>query len=215
MKERNDITEILCSHYTQQFEKYGANADGVDWGSSEKHRYRLHNMVLHVGVDAMAHQSVLDVGCGYGELLTVLDGDFGVRPRSYVGIDPCLPMVEAARQKHPRYRFDAVPFEEFVPAQPVECLFCCGVFTKKAGGSQSDMYDLLNSFFAYAKSLEVRSVIFNTMSPLCDVRPEELFFPDADRIFALMRRHWSYSAQKYAFSNDYLQYEMVAHIELC
>ena len=214
MSRKNRATEFLRSHYTHRFTKYGATADGVDWGSSAKHRVRLHNMVLHAGVDAMAGQSLLDVGCGYGELLAVLEDDFGVRPSNYVGIDPCLPMVEAARQRHPRYHFEAIPFEEFVPSQSVDRLFCCGVFTKKVNVNEVEMYALLDAFFAFAKNAEVRSVTFNTMSPLCDIRPDDLFFPDAGKIFSLMQDYWSYSVRKYVVSNDYLQYEMLVHIEL-
>ncbi len=211
---KNTATKILAAHYAQTFSTYGANAAGVDWGSQEKHRLRLQSMVRQVGAEAMGVEGVLDVGCGYGELLNVLYDSFRVRPTRYVGVDPCLPMIEAARVAHPGYQFEAVSFEDFIVAQPIHHLFCCGVFTKKVHASDEEMYALLDALLGYGKKAEMRTITFNTMSPLCDVRPAELFFPDLDRIVTMLLNHWGYAVRKFSFASEYLQYEMLVKIEI-
>lgn len=214
MASRKIATQILAEHYARTFSTHGPNADGVDWGSREKHRLRLQCMVREIGADALKIEGLLDVGCGYGELLGVLADDFGIRPERYLGIDPCLPMVEAAREAHPGYLFEAVAFEDYILTQPIEHLFCCGVFTKKVHVNDEEMYALLDEFLAYGKQAGVKTITFNTMSPLCDVRPADLFFPSIDRIVAMLCQHWGYSVQKFSFSSKYLQYELLVHIEV-
>jgi SAM-dependent methyltransferase len=213
MTSKSAATEILKAHYGRKFGMHGINADGVDWGSCEKHRLRLQNMALRVGTGVMAREGVLDVGCGYGELLSVLHGSFGVSPLSYTGIDPCVPMIDAARKRHPGYRFEACAFEDFVPADPINHIFCCGVFTKKVCATNEQMYRMLHSFFVFGKKLNVNSITLNAMSPLCDERPDDLFFPDFDQIMNIVRELWGYSVRKFEFSNDYLKYEMLIKLE--
>ena len=208
------VTEILATHYAKTFAEFGANSVGVDWGSREKHQLRLRHMVQHIGVETIRDNSVLDVGCGYGELLSVLDDSFDVKPSNYRGIDPCLPLIEVARHKFPDYRFDAVALEDFISDKPLQHLLCCGVFTKKLHVADEDMYGLLDAFFAKAISLSSQTITFNTMSPLCDVRPDELFFPTLDRIMYLIRSHRGYRVQKFNFVTDYLKYEMLVHVVL-
>ena len=211
---RARATEILAAHYEQTFSAHGANADGVDWGCREKHQLRLERMVNRVGVERIRAQPLLDVGCGYGELLSVLSERFGVRPLHYVGVDPCLPMIESARTSHPEHRFEAVAFEDYVPSQPIEHLFCCGLFTKKVHANDEEMYALLDTFLDYGKNMASRTITFNTMSPLCDIRSNDLFFPQLDRVISRFEKYWGYGIREYSFSCDYLRYEMLIHLEV-
>lgn len=214
MTGNDQATSVLAAHYNQTFAEHGATACGVDWGSQEKHQLRLQSMILKIGPEVVRKEGILDVGCGYGELLNVLKDRFAIEPAHYVGIDPCLPMIEAARTLHPEHRFEAMSFEEFIPEKSASHLFCCGIFTKKLHVSNEEMYNLLNLFFGYGKSINARSITFNAMSPLCDKQPDDLFFPDIGRIISIVRNHWSYSIRAFSISSDYLKYEMLVHIAL-
>ncbi len=80
MTKSQTATEILAMHYARTFATFGANSVGVDWGSREKHQLRLQHMVQRIGIEKMRDSSVLDIGCGYGELLSVLEDSFGIKP---------------------------------------------------------------------------------------------------------------------------------------
>ena len=51
--------------------------------------------------------SVLDIGCGTGDLLAFLD------PKMGVGIDVSTGMVDIARKKYPKFKFQVSPIEMF------------------------------------------------------------------------------------------------------
>lgn len=214
MTTKNLATDILATYYSQTFAEHGPNSSGVGWGSPHKHWLRLQQMVHQIGPEVMEKESVLDVGCGYGELLNVLKTGFDINPRHYIGIDPSSSMIETARALYPEHRFEAQPFEKFNPGVSISHLVCCGVFTKKHYATDEQMYSLLDSFFSYGKKTGVSSLIFNLMSPLCDKRPVDLFFPRVDRIMSMIRKHWGYSVSAFSLSSDYLKYEILVHIRL-
>jgi SAM-dependent methyltransferase len=62
--------------------------------------------VLHAeGYDTLAGKRILDVGCGYGDVLACMRR-WGAGPENLVGIDLLPWRVDAARLKHPGLRFE-------------------------------------------------------------------------------------------------------------
>lgn len=214
MTKKKIATDILVAHYLGSFKEHGANSDGVDWGSREKHHLRLRGIIEKIGPNNLVDGGIIDVGCGYAELLLVLNKSFGISPNKYIGIDPCHPMIDVASEIYPEYSFEAIAFEDYHSKEVLDHLVCCGVFTKKMHATSEDMYALLDNFFMQAKNNKVRTITFNTMSPLCDIRPSDLFFPDMDLIIELIRKYWGYKLKKFSFEVEYLRYEMLIHLSI-
>lgn len=93
------ISEQMKQHYSQTFEKYGANTHGVDWGGKiddgklEMRYSKMLEAAMHVKIRKTSF-SVLDVGCGYGGLY-----EYAVKNGylvDYTGIDLCNNMINYA-----------------------------------------------------------------------------------------------------------------------
>jgi len=92
--EQHLIRTAVCDYYTTAIERHGPTAKGVDWKDDASHRLRHEQFLRLLAGDPAA--SVLDLGCGYGDFLSVLRavGHTG----HYVGCDLSPAMIDAARR---------------------------------------------------------------------------------------------------------------------
>src|SRR6266550_2211978 len=89
------ISDALRKHYSAKFSVHGPTSEGVDWGSDESKMLMRYDKMLNViGSGGSSEPSVLDVGCGYGGLLSrALASNIGL---DYTGIDVAENMIEWA-----------------------------------------------------------------------------------------------------------------------
>ena len=90
-----NVVERLKSHFDERVEKYGAGLQSVDWKSREAQSNRFREL-LKVA-DFSEFFSILDYGCGDGELVRFLNAagaDF-----QYFGFDVAPQMIETARKE--------------------------------------------------------------------------------------------------------------------
>ena len=70
MTDHRDIHQAVSAYYDAALATHGTTARGVDWKDDASHRLR-HRQFLRLVQDD-PDGSVLDLGCGYGDFLTVL-----------------------------------------------------------------------------------------------------------------------------------------------
>jgi len=179
----SEISIALAIHYSETFERNGANSLGVDWGpNADDHRLRLDQM-LHVmrnGRPRSETPSLLDVGCGFGSLI---DRANELRiPLTYTGIDICKPMVEFARNRHPQSEWIADDFLNLEMPKQFDYVICNRILTQKLEATIREMDDFLKMLVRRMFDLCKIGCAFNTMtshvnftSPnLCYRSPSEL-----------------------------------------
>lgn len=88
--------------YRGALARHGYSAEGVHWGSARTQQLRFAALRRFLPQDLSA-LSLVDVGCGLGDLFVFLSEGCGKEPGevpfSYTGIDVVAPMVEAAAQR--------------------------------------------------------------------------------------------------------------------
>ena len=87
--------DAVARYYGERYRSFGDSARGMDWKDEVSQRLRF--TVLARYLDLSGSPTVLDVGCGNGELLAFLreQGFTG----GYHGIDISAEMVEACRRR--------------------------------------------------------------------------------------------------------------------
>lgn len=93
-------SERVREYYEGRFRQFGDDPRSF-WGSEDSQHARF-EILNEIG--PISGHSVLDVGCGSGDLLTFLR-EVGSRPRDYVGCDLSQEIIELAREKHPQHAF--------------------------------------------------------------------------------------------------------------
>jgi SAM-dependent methyltransferase len=92
----SSIHQAVAAYYDATLATHGPTARGVDWRDEASHRLR-HAQFLRL-LDGNPCASVIDLGCGYGDFLTILRAA-GHRGH-YLGCDVAPGMIEAARAMH-------------------------------------------------------------------------------------------------------------------
>lgn len=98
------IAEATISRYSERYEALGYNVRTLGWGTTEQQRYRFERVVQ---VTDPSGRSLLDIGCGFGDLKTYC-AEIDRAPSRYVGWDINPDLIEEARRRHPRSEIDVV-----------------------------------------------------------------------------------------------------------
>jgi cyclopropane fatty-acyl-phospholipid synthase-like methyltransferase len=91
----------IVNYYEDLLANNGANYKAVDWGSAQSQALRF-NALLE-GIKHTTSQSLLDVGCGVGDLLAYLqENNLNYQ---YLGIDITPSMITSCKQRFPNANF--------------------------------------------------------------------------------------------------------------
>lgn len=157
------ISEALGRHYAETFERHGPTSLGVDWGAdASRTSLRYDKMLAVLPRDFAPTTSLLDVGCGYGGLLT-----HAARKGlafQYTGIDVAENMIGWATTNVPEARFvhGDILIHDF--GETFDYVICNGILTQKlqAPGLEMDRYAarLIRRLFELCRN----GIAFNVMT---------------------------------------------------
>jgi SAM-dependent methyltransferase len=86
--------------YRKSFWKHGASPRALGWKNEEAAEVRFENLLWDLDLSG---KTVLDFGCGFGDIIPLLEKKFS--NFEYLGVDVVPEFVEAARGKYPGQKF--------------------------------------------------------------------------------------------------------------
>lgn len=114
--------------YSDRLAKFGDDPRTLGWDTRENQRLRFEAALALVDPKG---KSVLDVGCGFADLLSLLK-ETGRAPKSYRGVDINPDLLAVAAKKHPGASFEARNlFDAPFPAPVADVGFMSGVLNLK------------------------------------------------------------------------------------
>ncbi len=93
--------DLTLKHYQRNFKKFGVDPKALSWGSRGAAHQRFRQMWAEIDFN---NKSVLDVGCGFGEMAKFLHKRY--KNVKYTGVDIVPEFIEEARKAHPYYNFE-------------------------------------------------------------------------------------------------------------
>ncbi|MNS45198.1 Mg-protoporphyrin IX methyl transferase [compost metagenome] len=96
-----EIDAQTIRRYRERFHAFGEDHRTLGWGSREQQVYRFNQLMAST---AFERRSVLDIGCGFADLLGHLTRE-GQQIASYTGVDINPDFVDVARAKYPEAEF--------------------------------------------------------------------------------------------------------------
>jgi 2-polyprenyl-3-methyl-5-hydroxy-6-metoxy-1,4-benzoquinol methylase len=116
----------VLDFYAERWREYGYDTRSLGIGSRESQEIRF-EVLAQMG--DLRNASILDVGCGFGDLHSFLERR-GI-PVRYAGLDIQPAFIEEARRRHPSDEFSCADVEGFEPKEPPDYVFISGTFNVK------------------------------------------------------------------------------------
>lgn len=134
----------ILSFYEDSFAKYGNDPRSIHWSGeiSQNVRFEILNNIA-----SLSGMSVLDVGCGLGDLYKFFISK--QIPVDYTGIDIVPSFIERARERFPEAEFevrDAINLKK-----DFDYIFASGTLNLTIENSKEYYFDVIEKMFAHSK----------------------------------------------------------------
>jgi SAM-dependent methyltransferase len=139
-QDRGEVSHF----FNESLRQYGYDPRSLGWiPGTQEARFRV-----LTAIGDLEGCSVLDVGCGFGDLYEYLCRN-GIDV-DYTGVDLCPDFIEIARHRHPDATFIAADFEEANVCKRFDWAFESGVFNYKVSGHEAFVGGMIRKMFRSA-----------------------------------------------------------------
>jgi len=147
--------EYVISYFNKTLKMHGDRSEAVGWTPDGQIRH--FECLLDID-HTIAGKSVLDYGCGKGDLYQFLkDRNISVR---YTGFDINASLISLARRKYPECGFRVFDIEKDTLHENFDFIFLCGVFNLKVKGLMETIQYTLIKLFEHCRI----ALAFNALS---------------------------------------------------
>jgi SAM-dependent methyltransferase len=176
---RNDSLETI-NYFSELVKEHGIESSSVDWANraSQERRFEI---LAEIG--CLNDCTVLDVGCGLGDLLPWLQQRY--MNLKYSGIDVTPDLIAQARRRFPSADFRICDILDFngIPGN-YDYAFASGIFYRRKADPYGFMAEILKKMFHYSR----RGVAFNTLSTWASHHEKTEFYADPLRTIQLVQQ---------------------------
>lgn len=184
MKRLNQIPTVELLHNRAVYDSYYAENTIDGWDTEDKfYNFAIMgNIAIYAGFP-LRGASILDVGCGTGDLIHFLR-KYGFR--EYLGIDIYGPALAMARKKYPNERFLQTDILSDPLPTPLDYVFCSGAMSIKM--KTTDNYDFLAAMIDKMWHIARYGLVFNFLSDEDPEPDQALFYYNKEKVVKLCQK---------------------------
>jgi len=124
----------IQKQYQEKFEKYGVDPKSLFWGSKGAAHQRFRQMWAEIDFN---NKSVLDIGCGFGEMAKFLDKRY--ENVSYTGIDIVPEFINNAQESFPHHKFYEMDYFANPLGEKFDIVMASGTLNSNFGSDGENM----------------------------------------------------------------------------
>lgn len=181
-KISNDDLENI-HRYSDLHRKYGNDYRALNWGSKESQQKRF-QVLAEIGISS--GDSILDVGCGFGDFYDWLNSYFV--NITYSGIDITPTMVEAASRRYPGISFQKCDIFDLPIDRKFDYIVASGIFVYREQDPERYMFETIETMWKLAK----KGVAFNSLSCWSENKEENEYYADPLNILSFCKKFTRY-----------------------
>ena len=199
---REDAVETI-RRYSEQYGKYGYSPKALGW---DKGKQDVRFRVLTDAFDCR-HKSILDIGCGFGDLNLMLEARCG-KDYTYTGIDLVAVLLAEGKKRYQskRVHFISGNFLELPVRKKFDIGIASGVFNHRL--EHSDSYAFIETAMTRAFNLCREGIAFDFLSDKVDYQHAHTFHSSPEKILAMAYK----ISRNVVLRNDYMPFEYALYI---
>jgi 2-polyprenyl-3-methyl-5-hydroxy-6-metoxy-1,4-benzoquinol methylase len=145
------LEDLRINKYLKSFAKYGVTPKALRWHSQKSAEQRYQQIISEISFNG---KSILDVGCGFGDLIPWLAKSGKV---TYTGIDLMPEFIKVARGRYPEGRFVVGDYFQKPLKEKFDIIIACGCLNSNVEDNLNWRKKAIKAMFDHAKE----GVIFN------------------------------------------------------
>jgi ubiquinone/menaquinone biosynthesis C-methylase UbiE len=199
LQDFKKIEDLYKIRFKQGLRDYKA----VGWGSKESQWLRF-QLLCEIGI--IPSYSILDVGCGLGDLLEYLEEN-KITPEVYVGIDLTQEFIENCKEKYNSLEQVIFYKKNLLEAdydQEFDYVFMSGAFNLKITNNWKIVEVALKKMFKACK----KGVACNFLSSYVDFSQDKDFHYSPEKMFSIARK----ITKHVILRHDYPLYEFTLYL---
>jgi len=170
-----DEQQRIIQRYNERLNELGETPQALGWRDSHQQEVRF-KILAEIG--DLQGVSVLDIGCGFGDLLDYFTSS-GHNDVRYTGTDLNPALIEVAQKRHPQARFLATTDLNQFATGSQDYVFLSGLFNFKIQDNTGFMHDTVRESFRIARL----GVAFNLLGSYVDFKEDHLFYHQEQEVF--------------------------------
>lgn len=126
------MVDSLIASYQKRFRKYGGHSKTLKW----EHAGAKHQRMRHLtGELNFSGKTVLDVGCGFGDVIWIIKKR--TKDFDYTGVDIVPEFIDVAKKRYPGHRFLVGDYFSNPLAEDFDIVLCSGALNSNVPDKQS------------------------------------------------------------------------------
>ncbi len=199
------IKKFICDYYSQKFKEFGATNLGVDWNNKEGQYARFELLLKYMKIESGT--TVLDYGCGYGEMFTyIINKNSSVK---YLGYDLVESYIKTTNLIH---KDTQATFVSKLPEKLTwDYIVLSGVFNVKGKLNEDEWLKYVISEIETLFPKANKGLSFNMLTAFNDInkRKDYLFYIDP---FILLSKLELFRPYSIILDHSYPMYEFTITI---
>jgi SAM-dependent methyltransferase len=180
---RKDKDKII-ERYTKRLEQHGATIEALSSGKEERRQLRF-KILSEIGIKA--GDKILDLGCGFGDLIPFLEKTLGKDQFEYTGVDINEKLVAVAKERFPGYQFMVKDIIQEPLAEQYDYILSTTCFNLRL--EFEDNYDFVEKLLKQCYKNAGKGVAIDFLSSYVDFRGvEEAFYYEPEKIFTIAKK---------------------------
>ncbi|MFQ5874326.1 MAG: class I SAM-dependent methyltransferase, partial [Dehalococcoidia bacterium] len=182
----------IVDRYRERLKTFGKDIKTLASGRLDRQRMRF-EVLQQVGI--RSGDSVLDLGCGFGDFYAfLLERGSQVE---YVGYDICPDLVDVARQRFPGIEFEVKDIQEEGIIRRFDYVVASQVFNNRL--EEDDNLEVVKDIIRQSFEASSQAVAIDMLSTYVDYREEQLYYFSPEEIFAFCKN----LSKKVCLRHDY------------
>ncbi len=179
-----NIQKYISDHYSRRIVEGRENFDILDWSDQEKQEIRFGVLAKYVNLKG---KSLLDVGCGLGDLSVYLS-NYGNVPKQYVGVDITADILFHARKKLKNVQFVVADIFTNSPfLSTFDIAYCSGIFNLNLQNN----IKFIESAFNNLHGIVIDKIVANFLHIRTVKKYKHCFYYDPDEVITCFQKKFS------------------------